>query len=124
MSALLCPRIMFSHWIAVTFSVLVTAAYEKGRTIQETKGTSGGCRYHDMLDEMDKYKIVPNATLHHFVHPAWFEDIGGFTKEANVPIFVEWARTAYRLFGKRIQLWATFNEPTCHTFCRQGALLG
>jgi hypothetical protein len=31
--------------------------------------------------------------------------------------FVEWSRTAFRLFGSRISLWCTFNEPTCTTFC-------
>ncbi len=34
--------------------------------------------------------------MHHFVHPNWFENLGGFTKEANIPIFVEFARTAFR----------------------------
>lgn len=71
-----------------------------------------------MLDEMERLGLVPNATLHHFVHPDWFEALGGFTNEANIPMFVEWARTAYRLFGGRITMWATFNEPTCYTFCR------
>jgi len=36
------------------------------------------------------------VTLHHFVHPNWFENLGGFTKEENIPIFVEFARTAFR----------------------------
>jgi len=36
------------------------------------------------------------VTLHHFVHPNWFEKLGGFTKEENIPIFVEFARTAFR----------------------------
>ena len=36
------------------------------------------------------------VTLHHFVHPNWFETLGGFTKEANIPIFVEFAKTAFR----------------------------
>lgn len=43
--------------------------------------------------------MEPNVTLHWFVHPQWFEDLGGFTKEANIEIFVEWCRTAFSLFG-------------------------
>ena len=43
-----------------------------------------------------RHKLEPMVTLHHFVHPNWFEDLGGFTREANIPIFVEFARTAFR----------------------------
>jgi len=73
-------------------------------------------RYHDMLDVMDELGIEPNATLHHFTHPIWFEDKGGFEKEENIEFFVEYSRIMFREFGKRIKLWATFNEPTCYTF--------
>ena len=31
------------------------------------------CRYHEMLDVMDELGLEPNATLHHFTHPMWFE---------------------------------------------------
>lgn len=65
-----------------------------------------------MLDCMEEHGLEPNATLWHFVHPTWFDDLGGFTKEANIVHFVEWSKTAYRLFGQRIKLWATFNEPS------------
>ena len=40
--------------------------------------------------------MVPMATLHHFVHPQWFEDLGGFEKEANIQHFLSWAELAYR----------------------------
>ncbi|MEW5309554.1 MAG: hypothetical protein WDW38_001436 [Sanguina aurantia] len=72
--------------------------------------------YHDILDCLAEHGMEPNATLHHFVHPGWFEDLGGFTKEANIPIFVGWAVKAFELWGDRIKLWATFNEPTCYMF--------
>ena len=29
-----------------------------------------------MLDVMDELGMEPNATLHHFTHPIWFEDAG------------------------------------------------
>lgn len=43
-----------------------------------------------------RHKLEPMVTLHHFVHPNWFENLGGFIKEENIPIFVEFARTAFR----------------------------
>jgi beta-glucosidase/6-phospho-beta-glucosidase/beta-galactosidase len=70
------------------------------------------CRYHEMLDCMAAADIEPNATLHHFTHPQWFEDLGGFEKEENIPLFVGWCVKAVELFGSRIHFWATFNEPT------------
>ena len=42
--------------------------------------------------------MEPNVTLHWFVHPAWFEHIGAFLKEQNIPIFVDWAKFAFSEF--------------------------
>ncbi|EFJ42987.1 hypothetical protein VOLCADRAFT_107029 [Volvox carteri f. nagariensis] len=73
-------------------------------------------RYHQMLDCMEAHGLEPNATLWHFVHPTWFEDAGGFTREENIPAFVEYSKRCFEWFGSRIRLWATFNEPTCYMF--------
>ncbi|GIL72835.1 hypothetical protein Vretifemale_3128 [Volvox reticuliferus] len=73
-------------------------------------------RYHQMLDCMAAHGLEPNATLWHFVHPTWFEDGGGFTKEENIPAFVEYSKRCFGWFGSKIRLWATFNEPTCYLF--------
>eukprot|EP00775_Hariotina_reticulata_P005032 gene5032-5274_t len=73
-------------------------------------------RYNDMLDAMEAAGLEPNATLHHFTHPQWFDDLGGFEREENIDIFVQWAIKAVELFGSRILYWATFNEPTCAMF--------
>jgi beta-glucosidase/6-phospho-beta-glucosidase/beta-galactosidase len=35
--------------------------------------------------------MTPNATLHHFTHPQWFDELGGFTKAENIPLFVNFA---------------------------------
>ena len=45
-----------------------------------------------MLDVMDELGIEPNATLHHFTHPIWFEDAGAFQKAENIEAFVEYAK--------------------------------
>jgi beta-glucosidase/6-phospho-beta-glucosidase/beta-galactosidase len=39
------------------------------------------------------------VTLHWFVHPRWFDEIGGFTKFENIDVYVEWAKKAFELFG-------------------------
>mmetsp|Transcript_6320 Transcript_6320/g.13946 ORF Transcript_6320/g.13946 Transcript_6320/m.13946 type:complete len:545 (-) Transcript_6320:1206-2840(-) len=73
-------------------------------------------RYHEILDALEELGMEPNATLWHFTHPLWFEDLGAFTKEENIALFVEYSRMVFKEFGSRIRLWATFNEPTCYSF--------
>lgn len=74
-------------------------------------------RYNDMFDCMERNGIEAAMTLHWFVHPRWFDLLGGFTKAENIPVYVEWAETAFKLFGKRAKLWATFNEPGVAAMC-------
>ena len=37
--------------------------------------------------------------MHWFVHPLWFQEMGAFQREENIPVFVEWAQLAFKLFG-------------------------
>lgn len=73
-------------------------------------------RYLDILDSLEKRGMVPFVTLHHFVHPLWFENLGGFEKPVNIPIFVEYAVQAFKEFSHRVRFWATFNEPGVASF--------
>eukprot|EP00210_Caulerpa_lentillifera_P003127 g2987.t1 len=74
-------------------------------------------RYHEIFDCLEENGITPCVTLHHFVHPGWFQDLGGFENEENIQLFVQYATRAFQEFGTRATLWATFNEPTVYTFC-------
>lgn len=40
--------------------------------------------------------MEPLATLHHFVHPQWFEELGAFEKEENISLFLDYVRLAYK----------------------------
>jgi Glycosyl hydrolase family 1 len=40
--------------------------------------------------------MVPLATLHHFVHPQWFEDLGGFEKEENLEHYLAFAKVCFK----------------------------
>ena len=54
--------------------------------IEPTKGSFNQDainHYTDVIDELIKNEITPVITLHHFSHPVWFEDIGGFEKEGE-----------------------------------------
>ncbi|DBB01829.1 hypothetical protein WJX77_006999 [Trebouxia sp. C0004] len=74
-------------------------------------------RYHQMFDCIDKHNMEANVTLHWFVHPRWFDELGGWINSGNVRYYVEWAELAFKHFGKRAKLWATFNEPGVHAMC-------
>lgn len=73
-------------------------------------------RYHNFLDCLEKHGLVPFATLHHFTHPGWFEDLGAFENDDNISIFVDYCTTIVSKFRERIKFWTTFNEPTCYMF--------
>ena len=44
--------------------------------------------------------MEPHVTFIWFVHPQWFQELGAFAKEENIPIFVDWCETAFKLFGE------------------------
>lgn len=85
-------------------------------------------RFHDILDCCRRHKLEPFVTLYHFCHPQWFEKLGGFVKQENIQIFVDWCLFAFAEFGARCMLllgdwtpchlrlgskarfWATMNE--------------
>ena len=67
-------------------------------------------RYLPRLQE--QHNMEPSVSVHHFVHPAWFEEKGGWTKEANIALFVNFAVEAFKRFGQHAKLWSSFNEPT------------
>jgi beta-glucosidase/6-phospho-beta-glucosidase/beta-galactosidase len=79
-------------------------------------------RYHAIFKAIQKAGIEPVATLHHFVHPKWFEDKGGFTDEGNLPLFVSFCEIAVREFGQYVLQWVTFNEPA--VLCTTGYWFG
>jgi len=52
--------------------------------------------------------------LHHFAHPNWFEEKGGWTNEDNIPFFVDFVRQCIKYFGGYVKYWNTFNEPNVY----------
>lgn len=78
--------------------------------------------YHAILDELEKYKIVPIVTLYHWDHPQLFQELGGWSNELMVELFAEYARFVFREFGDRVKIFVTINEP--QSFCPDGLYLG
>ena len=58
---------------------------------------------------------MPLATLHHFVHPQWFEDLGGFEQEANIQHYLQWTELAYRWVAGGVTIpQSTWSVVGCH----------
>ncbi|WP_426707755.1 glycoside hydrolase family 1 protein [Corynebacterium auriscanis] len=68
-------------------------------------------RYAAEIADLKERGIAPLVTLHHFGHPLWFEDLGAFTREENVSLFLRYVRTVIQHLGDVVDDWMTINEP-------------
>jgi beta-glucosidase len=76
-------------------------------------------RYIDALIE-NGIEVV--GTLYHWVHPRYFQKLGGWEKAKNSVYFVEYCREVFKRFGHKVHTWLTINEPTVVSAC--GYVLG
>jgi beta-glucosidase len=67
--------------------------------------------YHAEIDEMLSQGLIPMITMHHFVHPQWFEALGAFEKIENIELFKNFCIKIFQEFGDKVKLWCTINEP-------------
>jgi len=58
--------------------------------------------------------IQPIVTLHHFSHPLWFEDMGGWENPGSVECFLSYAEKALLSMGDLVAEWMTINEPNVY----------
>lgn len=72
-------------------------------------------RYREILKAIRSRGIRPLVSLHHFTHPIWFEQRGGFTHPAGPGGFAVFAGRAQEFFGEFCEDWVTFNEPNVYT---------
>ncbi len=78
--------------------------------------------YSEMVDDLLSRGIRPMPTLHHFSHPSWWEEKGGFTDERNLGEFLAYSERVFEALSDRVEVWCTINEPT--VFSAMGYTLG
>jgi beta-glucosidase len=45
---------------------------------------------------LQSHGMTPLVTLYHFVHPLWFEDLGGFLEADNIALFVAYSSVCFK----------------------------
>ena len=70
--------------------------------------------YHTFLDDLKEKGVSIMMVLHHFSNPNWFAKLGGWEKEENVPLWLDYAKKVADEFGSKVSYWNTFNEPNVY----------
>ncbi|MBK7871498.1 MAG: family 1 glycosylhydrolase [Saprospiraceae bacterium] len=73
--------------------------------------------YQDFFTKLNNSGTKILLVLHHFAHPYWFEQNGGWLNRDNIPTFIDYARQCITHFGKFVFNWNTFNEPNAYAIC-------
>lgn len=71
-------------------------------------------RYRSLLADIRSLGIRPFITLHHFTHPQWFENDGGFLGRVAPERFAVFAERVVSELGEFCTDWLTFNEPNVY----------
>lgn len=79
-------------------------------------------RYRRMLNGLIARKIRPMVCLHHFAHPLWFEQKGGFLSPTCSEDFIRFTRFVVAELGDLCSDWVTINEP--NVYAMEGYLTG
>jgi beta-glucosidase len=72
-------------------------------------------RYRAMLQGLRERGLEPMVTLHHFTHPLWLEDRGGFVAPDIAERFEDYTAHVVAELGDHCDFWCTVNEPNVAT---------
>lgn len=70
--------------------------------------------YRGFLKDLTDRNVLVMMVLHHFTNPTWFARLGGWEKEANIAIWVDYCKKVVDTFGEHVGIWNTFNEPNVY----------
>jgi len=71
--------------------------------------------YKSIIKKLRSRDVKIMMVLHHFTNPLWFARNGGWENEANIPLWIDYAKKVVRTFGKYVTHWNTFNEPNVYS---------
>jgi beta-glucosidase len=67
--------------------------------------------YQKVVESLHSQDIVPFVTLHHFCHPVWFAEMGGWTSDEAPERMGRYAGYMAKKLGDAVPFWMTINEP-------------
>ena len=67
--------------------------------------------YRRMVDTCLEAGLTPSVTLHHFTHPRWFAQAGGWRNPAAPDLFARYTETILPVLGDDVEWVCTINEP-------------
>lgn len=70
--------------------------------------------YHTLLKALKHRNVNIMMVLHHFTNPTWFSQLGGWEKEANIDLWLDFVQQLVAEFGQYVSYWNTFNEPNVY----------
>jgi beta-glucosidase len=71
-------------------------------------------RYREMLRGLTERGLTPMVTLHHFTHPFWMEELGGWKNPESPALFARFVRKTVEALKEYATLWCTINEPNVY----------
>jgi beta-glucosidase len=70
--------------------------------------------YHTFLKDLKTRGVSIMMVLHHFTNPKWFAKLGGWEKEENIALWIDFCKRLIAEFGDYVSSWNTFNEPNVY----------
>jgi len=67
--------------------------------------------YRRVVESLHENNLTPFVTLHHFTHPRWFAEMGGWTSERAPELLGRYAGHMAKQLGEIVPFWLTINEP-------------
>jgi len=92
-------------------TVRTSIAWEKLEPAPGVFSTEAIAHYRQVLQTMRAQGLRPMIALHHFTHPQWFHDRGGWLSADSPAVFARYAKRVVSELGDLCELWITFNEP-------------
>lgn len=71
-------------------------------------------RYREMVRGMLDRGLAPFCTLHHFTHPLWFSEMGGWENPEAAARFEKFTSKVVEALQEYVSLWCTINEPNVY----------
>ncbi len=70
--------------------------------------------YTEFLSDLENRGVKIMMVLHHFTNPVWFAKLGGWEREENIKLWIDFVKKVVITFGRFVDSWNTFNEPNVY----------